>query len=82
MPGGITEPLGPLAFPVIKTIGYTAFALYLNKCFPERPRNILMGGFSRMVLGLAIGTALALVSFPFVFVFGIGFLVYLIGLIP
>jgi hypothetical protein len=82
MPGGFTEPLGILAFPAIKVIGYTAFALYLNKAFPDKARNIFIVGISRMLLGLAFGTALAFLSFPFVFVYGIGFLVYLIGLVP
>lgn len=82
MPGGFTEPLGLLAFPAIKLAGYAAFALYLNKVFPDKPRNVLLVGASRMLLGLAFGTLLAFLSFPFVFVFGIGVLIYIVGLIP
>jgi hypothetical protein len=71
-----------LAFPAIKAVGYTAFAVYLNRIFSERPRNIVAVGVSRMLLGLIFGTALAFLSFPFVFVFGIGLLIYLVGLFP
>ena len=39
-------------------------------------------GLTRMLLGLGFGTALALLSFPFIFVGGVGFFVYLLGLIP
>jgi hypothetical protein len=82
MPGGIAEPFGILAFPAIKAVGYTAFALYLNRIFPNKPRNILAVGVSRMLIGLAFGTVLAAVSFPFVFYGGIGVVIYLVGLIP
>jgi len=82
MPGGFSEPLGILAFPTIKTLGYAAFALYLNRIFSDTPRNALYFGVSRMLIGLAFGTALAVLSFPFVFVSELGFLVYLLGLIP
>ncbi len=82
MPGGITEPLGFLAFPAIKAAGYTAFAFYLNKQFPGQSRNVFLVGICRMLLGLLFGTILALFSFPFVFVFGIGVLIYILGLIP
>ncbi len=78
MPGGLTEPLGLLAFPAIKAAGYTAFAIYLNRVFPNNPRNIFAVGFSRMLLGLGFGTLLAFLSFPF----GIGVLIYIAGLIP
>lgn len=82
MPGGISEPIGLLAFPAIKLVGYTAFAIYLNQKFPDNKRNIFLVGFSRMLLGLAFGTALAFLSFPFVFVFGLGIFIYIVGLIP
>lgn len=82
MPGGFSEPLGLLAFPAIKLAGYTAFAIYLNSRFPDDPRNIFLVGLSRMLLGLVFGTLLAFPSFPFVFVFGIGVLIYVAGLIP
>lgn len=82
MPGGITEPLGLIAFPAIKAAGYTAFAFYLNNRFPDKAKNVFIVGISRMLLGLAFGTLLAFLSFPFVFVFGIGLLIYLVGLIP
>jgi len=82
MPGGITEPLGLIAFPAIKAAGYTAFAIYLNNRFPDKTRNVFIVGISRMLLGLAFGTVLAFLSFPFVFVFGIGLLIYLVGLNP
>ena len=82
MPGGIAEPLGLIAFPVIKFAGYTAYAYYLNSIFPEAKQNVFAVGISRMLLGLLFGTILALLSFPFVFVFGAGFLIYLVGLIP
>jgi hypothetical protein len=82
MPGGFSEPSGLLAFPAIKAVGYSAFAIYLNKAFPNNPRNVVIVGISRMLLGLAFGTALAFLSFPFVFVYGLGFVVYLIGLVP
>lgn len=82
MPGGITEPLGLIAFPAIKAAGYTAFAIYLNNRFPDKAKNVFIVGISRMLLGLAFGTLLAFLSFPFVFVFGIGLLIYLVGLIP
>ncbi|MEZ5423960.1 MAG: hypothetical protein R2682_12840 [Pyrinomonadaceae bacterium] len=82
MPGGFAEPLGLLAFPAIKLAGYTAFAVYLNRSFPENPRNILAVGLSRTLVGLIFGTILALLSFPFVFVAGIGSLIYIVGLIP
>ncbi|HMO79241.1 MAG TPA: hypothetical protein PKD24_00480 [Pyrinomonadaceae bacterium] len=82
MPGGLSEPLGLLAFPAIKFAGYTAFAIYLNRKFPDKPRNIFLVGVSRMLLGLAFGTALAFLSFPFVIVFGVGLLIYVLGLIP
>lgn len=35
-----------------------------------------------MLLGLVFGTFLAFLSFPFVFVFGLGVLIYVLGLIP
>lgn len=35
-----------------------------------------------MLLGLAFGTVLALLSFPFVFVSGLGLAIYIVGLIP
>jgi hypothetical protein len=82
MPGGISGPLGLLAFPVIKAIGYTAFAVYLNRVFSTRPRNVFAVGIVRTLLGLGFGTILAFLSFPFVFVFGIGLLIYLAGLLP
>ena len=82
MPGGLSEPLGLIAFPAIKAAGYTAFAIYLNRKFPNNPRNIFAVGLSRMLLGLGFGILLAFLSFPFVFVFGIGVLIYIIGLIP
>lgn len=82
MPGGLTEPLGLIAFPAIKAAGYTAFAIYLNRKFPSKPRNIFAVGLSRMLLGLVFGTLLAFLSFPFVFNFGIGILIYTTGLIP
>ena len=82
MPGGFSEPIGLLAFPAIKAAGYTLYALYLNSIYKDRPRNIFVVGISRMFLGLLFGTALAFLSFPFVFVFGIGIFVYLFGLIP
>ncbi len=82
MPGGFTESLGLLAFPAIKLAGYSAFALYLNSIFPNATRNILYVGLSRMLLGLCFGTALAFLSFPFIFVGGLGFFVYIFGLIP
>lgn len=82
MPGGFSEPLGLLAFPAIKAGGYMAFAVFLNRSFPDSPRNIVYVGGCRMLLGLAFGTVLALFSFPFVFVSGLGLLVYIIGLIP
>lgn len=81
MPGGIGEPLGLLAFPAIKFAGYTAYAVYLNRVFP-RQRNVFAVGASRMVLGLAFGTILAMLSFPFAFIGGVGLLIYLIGLVP
>lgn len=82
MPGGLSEPLGLIAFPAIKAAGYTAFAIYLNRNFPERQRNVFAVGLSRMLLGLGFGTLLAFLSFPFVLVFGIGVLIYVGGLIP
>lgn len=82
MPGGFSEPLGLLAFPAIKAGGYTAFAIYLNRLYPDSPRNIFYVGVCRMLLGLAFGTVLALLSFPFVFVSGLGLLIYVVGLIP
>lgn len=82
MPGGLGEPLALLGFPAIKAAGYTAFAVYLNSLYPHRPRNIFLVGLFRMLLGLTFGTILATLSFPFVFVFGIGLLIYLGGLIP
>jgi len=82
MPGGFSQSLGLLAFPAIKAAGYTAFAFYLNNQFPERPRNVFLVGICRMLLGLMFGTILAFFSFPFVFVFGVGVLIYLLGLIP
>ena len=82
MPGGLSEPLGLLAFPAIKVAGYTAYAFYLNRLFPHSKQNVLLIGVLRMLVGLAFGTALAFVSFPFVFVFGIGLFIYVIGLIP
>lgn len=82
MPGGLSEPLGLIAFPAIKAAGYTAFAIYLNRKFPSKPRNIFAVGLSRMLLGLVFGTLLAFLSFPFVFNFGIGILIYATGLIP
>jgi hypothetical protein len=81
VPGGIGEPLGLLAFPAIKFAGYTAYAVYLNRVFP-RQRNVFAVGASRMVLGLAFGTILAMLSFPFAFIGGVGLLIYLIGLVP
>ena len=82
MPGGFGEPLGLLAFPAIKFVGYTAYAIYLNRVFPH-PRNIFAVGATRMLLGLIFGTALAMISFPFAFIGGaLGFLIYLVGLIP
>jgi len=81
MPGGIGEPLGLLAFPAIKFAGYTAYAVYLNHVFP-RQRNVFGVGASRTVVGLVFGTLLALVSFPFAFIGGVGFLIYLVGLVP
>jgi hypothetical protein len=82
MPGGFSEPLGLLAFPAIKAAGYTAFAVYLNRTFPDNPRNIFAVGLSRTGIGLVFGTALALLSFPFVLVGGIGVVIYGLGLIP
>jgi hypothetical protein len=82
MPGGFSEPLGLLAFPAIKAVGYTAFAVYLNRSFPDNPRNIFAVGLTRTGIGLVFGTALALLSFPFVFVGGIGVVIYGLGLIP
>ena len=82
MPGGISEPIGLLAFPTIKGAGYSLFALYLNKCFPDSPKNIVVVGISRMLLGFIFGLLLALVSFPFVFETGLGFLFYFFGLVP
>lgn len=77
----MTEPLGLLAFRAIKAIGYTVFAVYLNKAFPDKPRNIFAVGIARTLLGLVLGTLLAMLSFPFVLFFGIGGLVYVGGLI-
>lgn len=82
MPGGFSEPLGLLAFPLIKAGGYAAFAIYLNRHFPDSTRNIAYVGMSRMLIGLVFGTVLALLSFPFVFVSGLGLLIYIFGLIP
>ena len=82
MPGGLGNPAALLAFPAVKFIGYTAFAVYLNSAFAPTRRNPLYVGGARMLLGLVFGTALAIFSFPFVFVGGLGILIYVVGLVP
>ncbi len=83
MPGGLSEPLqGILAFTGIKFAGYSLAALYLNKSYPNSNPNFLVVGLIRTIIGIAFGVVLATISFPFVFVSGLGFLIYFLGLIP
>lgn len=84
MPGGFGEPLqGVLAFTAIKFAGYSLAAFYLNKSYPNaNGSNFLVVGFTRTIIGIVFGVVLATVSFPFVFAGGLGFLIYLFGLIP
>jgi hypothetical protein len=83
MPGGMSEPLwGGLAFTSIKFVGYSLAGLYLNKSYPNATPNFLTVGATRTIIGIFFGTILAMFSFPFVFVGGVGLLIYIVGLIP
>ena len=83
MPGGLVEPLqGILAFTSIKFVGYSLAALYLNKSYPNSTNNFLVVGLVRTIIGIVFGIILTSISFPFVFIGGLGFLVYILGLIP
>jgi len=83
MPGGFGEPLqGVLAFTAIKFAGYSLAAFYLNKSYPDSINKFWVVGLARTIIGIVFGIVLATVSFPFVFVGGLGFLIYLLGLIP
>lgn len=83
MPGGLGDPVqGILIFTGIKLVGYTCAGLYLNRSYPDSKANIFAVGFLRTIIGIAFGTALAMFSFPFLFVGGLGFLIYFFGLIP
>lgn len=84
MPGGLVgEPLqGILTFTGIKFAGYCLAGIYLNRSYPDSKVNFLTVGTVRTIIGIIFGTVLAMISFPFVFVGGIGFLIYFFGLIP
>ena len=83
MPGGMSEPIpGGLAFTGIKFVGYSLAGLYLNKSYPDSTAIFLTVGITRTIIGIVFGTILAMFSFPFVFVSGIGLVIYVVGLIP
>ena len=85
MPGGpsVTAPFGLAVFAAVKLVGYSAYALYLNRLFPENRRNALYVGFCRTAIGLGFGTVLALFGLvAAIFAGPVGIGVYVIGLIP
>ena len=84
MLGGFSsEPTGLIVFATIKLIGYSAFAFYLNRLFPDSAKNFLLVGCARTVIGLAFGSVLTLIGFVATMLAGpIGIILYILVLIP
>jgi len=83
VPGGISDPVqGYLVFSAVKLAGYSLAASYLNNRYPESTTNFFVVGITRTVIGMIFGAALGLLALPFVFVGGLGILLYILGLIP
>ena len=65
MPGGpvLDNPESYVAFVAIKLVGYSVAAVVLNKHFEGTPRNPLIVGTVRTLIGMVFGAIVGIVGF-------------------
>lgn len=81
MPGGpaFDSVQSYVAFGAIKFVGYSLFALYLKRDYPESNANTLVVGLTRTIIGMLFGAVAGLIGF---WALEAALLFFLLGLVP
>lgn len=81
MPGGLAldSTQSYIAFSVVKLVGYSLFALYLNTKYSKSNWNFLLVGVTRTLLGMLFGVVVGIVGF---WALELALTIFLVALIP